>query len=89
MDLKDISSVSKMSSFQELFALRQKKLAGKYSSPKSMALADTENAFLEKSLVKSVSNKRTLLAGKSPKNKAHKVSITEIIRSPVSESSSS
>ena len=56
VDLKDISSVSKMSAFQELFALRQKKLAGKYSSPKSMALADTENAFLEKSLVKSVSN---------------------------------
>ena len=78
-----------MSSFQELLALRQKKLAGKYSSPVSMALADTENAFLEKSLVESVSNKRTLLAGKSPKNKAQKVSITEIIRSPVSESSSS
>ena len=30
-----------MSSFQELLALRQKKLAGKYSSPVSMALADT------------------------------------------------
>ena len=78
-----------MSSFQELFALRQKKLAGKYSSPVSMALADTENAFLEKSLVDSISNKRTLLAGKSPKNKAQKVSITEIIRSPVSKPLSS
>ena len=45
----------------------------------------TENAFLEKSLVVSVSNKQTLLAGRSPKNKAHKVAITEIICSPVSE----
>ena len=37
-----------------------------------MALADTEKAFLEKSLVESESNKRTLLAGKSPKNKSQK-----------------
>ena len=74
-----------MSSFQELLALRQKKLAGKYSSPVSMALADTEKAFLEKSLVESESNKGTLLAGKSPKNKSQKVSITGIICSPVSE----
>ena len=58
VDLKDISSVSKMSAFQELFALRQKKLAGKYSFSVSMPLADTENAFLEKSLVESVSNKQ-------------------------------
>ena len=56
-----------------------------YSSSSGSTSSDdsTENAFSEKSLVES--NKQTLLAGKSPKNKSQKVSITGIICSPVSE----